>query len=179
MGLGHRHGPWARITDRDWLLTGDRTLEGVLLKLHKTRPQTRAMGLGHRHGPWAWVTDRAWLLAEHQTLEGVLLKLHKARPQTWAMGPGHRQGLAACGGPNTGGYLTAAVAGKNDRGALSVYRHFPTSAPSFLQLFTFMSNRVFNTCFNRRMASPGMLRRVALVTTDVSDELSASIIRVQ
>jgi hypothetical protein len=30
----------------------------------------------------------------------------------------------------------------------------------------------------RRMASSGMLRRVALVRTDVSEELSASIIRV-
>jgi hypothetical protein len=28
------------------------------------------------------------------------------------------------------------------------------------------------------MASPGMLRRVALVRTDVSEELSASIVRV-
>jgi hypothetical protein len=31
---------------------------------------------------------------------------------------------------------------------------------------------------HRRMASPGMLRRVVLVTTDVSEELSASFIRV-
>jgi hypothetical protein len=81
MGLGHRHGPWARVTDRDWLLAGDQTLEGVLLKLHKTRSdmghgpgsQTgtgclrgtehwrvsycSCIRLDHRHGPWAWVTD--------------------------------------------------------------------------------------------------------------------------
>jgi demethoxyubiquinone hydroxylase (CLK1/Coq7/Cat5 family) len=37
---------------------------------------------------------------------------------------------------------------------------------------------VINTDIHRRMQSSGMLRRVALVRSDVSNELSASIIRV-
>jgi hypothetical protein len=38
--------------------------------------------------------------------------------------------------------------------------------------------RKVNQVLSRRMASSGMLRRVALVRTDVSEELSASFIRV-
>jgi hypothetical protein len=36
----------------------------------------------------------------------------------------------------------------------------------------------YNIYLKRRMASPGMLRRVAVVRTDTSEELSASIIKV-
>jgi hypothetical protein len=38
--------------------------------------------------------------------------------------------------------------------------------------------QILHNIVQQRMASPGMSRRVALVTTDVSEELSASFIRV-
>jgi hypothetical protein len=51
-----------------------------------------------------------------------------------------------------------------------------TGSMDFIHSLKFEKTRKLNLL--RRMASSGMLRRVALVRTDVSEELSASIIRV-
>jgi hypothetical protein len=53
--------------------------------------------------------------------------------------------------------------------------HLRLGLPSGQFPFRFITK---NTWAFRRMASSGMLRRVALVRTDVSEELSASVIRV-
>jgi hypothetical protein len=58
-------------------------------------------------------------------------------------------------------------------------RHKQTSTPSVgLEPMNPVFNMVKTVPSLRRMASSGMSRRVALVTADVSEELSASFIRV-
>jgi hypothetical protein len=63
----------------------------------------------------------------------------------------------------------------------SIFPHLPSSPPGLVSKHhTYVRFEVFTavTMKNDVLMSSGMLRRVALVRTDVSEELSASVIRV-